>query len=215
MKTPSFVLTLALGVVLTAPAARQVQAAYTKVQRCEAPDGSVIYTDLPCRQVDARPAPMSADLDRRIAAEQARMQAAASEREFASIALAPSAASAPVGRRSLAAGCARTPTQLAMDIQGAVALHDVNRLAESYHWTGMSHEASLPIMQRLDRIARQQVTAARFHDAGMGLGLHFADADGGSPTTGGTLLLSLHGEDGPRSLELNVRQQAGCYFVQF
>ena len=47
-----------------------------------------------------------------------------------------------IARRSAAAGCARTPTQLSMDLHGSLALGDVNRLAESYHWVGMTQAQS-------------------------------------------------------------------------
>ncbi|HEY4583014.1 MAG TPA: hypothetical protein VIG88_09145 [Lysobacter sp.] len=48
MKVPMSVLTLALGLGLTLPASPDVQAAYTGIQRCRAPDGTAVYTDRPC-----------------------------------------------------------------------------------------------------------------------------------------------------------------------
>ena len=72
----------------------------------------------------------------------------------------------PVSRRGPGSGCARTPTQLAMDLRGALALGDVNRIAESYHWVGMSNKQGQRIMDRLraaDRQAgdRQRITSMR------------------------------------------------------
>lgn len=222
MKTTSLALTLAAAAALMVPAARDVQAAYTGIQRCEMPDGSRLYTDKPCAQFNARPSAMSSELGMRLASEQSReaelrmlagvddLQALSSDPMLAS------SAGTPAGRRSVAAGCARTPTQLAMDLQGSIALHDVNRLAESYHWVGMSHAQAKPLLQRLDRMAQQQVVATQYYSASMGLGLDLADAGGwGDGGDAGTMLVQLHGDGSTQALELNVHRYAGCYFLRF
>lgn len=209
MKTASFAFALATAAALTAPASRDVQAAFTGIQKCEAMDGSIVYTDKPCAQLGAEPQPMSSELGRAVAREALQATNAA----WRDTSIAPMHAVA-TGRRAVASGCARSPTQLAMDVQASIGLHDVNRLAESYHWVGMSHEQAQPVLRQLDALSRMQVTGAQAFVADMGL--QFADASGEmmAPSTG-TLLLALHGEGGPRSLQLNVEQYAGCYFARF
>jgi hypothetical protein len=213
MKTPSFALALAVAAALTAPAARDVQAAYTGIQKCRAADGGVVYTDKPCDAFGARPEAMSTDLGVRLSSESMQAAEAGLDMDMEG-AVVPSAQGAPTGRRSLAAGCARTPTQLAMDVQASIGLRDVNRLAESYHWVGMSHEQAMPVMRQLEALTRTQVLGSQVHS--MSMGLQFADASGEMmEPQAGTLLVSLHADEGPRTVQLNVQQYAGCYFARF
>jgi hypothetical protein len=212
MKLPSLVLTIALAAVLTVPASREANAAYSGIQRCEASDGTAVYTDRPCSELGARPSAMSSELNLRLASEPVSLPTL--DVISAGAVLAP-ADGGPAGRRSAASGCARTPTQLAMDLQGSIALHDINRLAESYHWVGMTHASAEPVLARLERMSRGTVIAAQFHDTGAGFG--FADA-ANRPAPGaaaGTMLLSLAGDGGGQTLQMNVEHYAGCYFVRF
>lgn len=215
MKTTSFALVLAVAAALTAPVARDARAAYTGIHKCRAADGTAVYTDKPCSQLDAAPVAMSGELGMRLSSEQARM-AALDPLAADDIAVASGSPGAvPTGRRSLADGCARSATQLAMDVQASMGLGDVNRLAESYHWVGMSHRESLPVMQRLERLAQARVVGAQVFGGGE-TGLQFADASGELHSPGaGTLLLSVLDDGATRSLELNVEQYAGCYFMRF
>lgn len=217
MKTTSFALALAVAAALTVPAAHDVQAAYTGIQKCRAADGTAVYTDRPCDALNAAPAAMSGELGLRLASEEMQAVHAGFETHagLADAAL-PAAHGTPTGRRSLAAGCARTPTQLAMDVQAAAGLGDVNRLAESYHWVGMTHQQAMPVLQRLEQMTRGRVLGAQFHGASMGLGLQFAHASGEMmEPQAGTLLLSLENDGATRTVQLNVEQYAGCYFVRF
>lgn len=206
MKTTSFALALAVAAAISVPASNDVQAAYSGIQKCRAADGTAVYTDKPCDALNARTEAMSMDVAMRLQAD-----AAASEAFPANAAIAPAHGTA-TGRRSLAAGCARTPTQLAMDVQASMGLRDVNRLAESFHWVGMSSEQAKPVMKQLEALTRTQLLSAQVHSYSMGL--QFADASG-EMTEGdaGTLMLALHGDEGARSLQLNVQQYAGCYFA--
>lgn len=214
MKTTPFALALAVAAIASAPTARDAQAAYTGIQKCTAADGSTLYTDKPCAQMGAAPAAVSDELALRLANEQSQAQAAALDTLPADT-LLPPAHGTPTGRRALAAGCARTPTQLAMDMQAAAGLGDVNRLAESYHWVGMTHEQAMPVLKRLEQFTRGQVVAAQVHGA-MSTGLQFADASGEiAAPTGGTLLLSLQHDGTTRTVQLNVESYAGCYFARF
>ena len=217
MKTTSFALALAVAAALTAPAAGDVQAAYTGIQKCRAPDGTALYTDKPCDQFGAAPAAMSSELGMRLVTEQAHaVQAGIEADSNFDTAILPPAHGTPTGRRSLADGCARTPTQLAMDVQAAAGLRDVNRLAESYHWVGMTHRQAMPVLQRLEEMTRGRVLAAQFHASAMGMGLQFADGSGEMmEPAAGTLLVSLQHDGGMRTMQLNVEQYAGCYFARF
>lgn len=211
MKTTSFAIALAVAAALTAPAARDVQAGYTGIQKCRAPDGSVVYTDKPCDAFDARPEAMSTDLGLRLSDASRATDAAPDAALDAGV---PAGHGTSTGRRSLAAGCARSPMQLAMDVQASMGLRDVNRLAESYHWVGMTHEQAVPVMKQLEALTRAQLLGAQVHS--MSMGLQFADASGEmTEPQAGSLLLSLQAEEGPRSLQLNVQQYAGCYFMRF
>ena len=115
----AFSLTLLAAAML--PVAQPVQAAATALQRCEGANGEVVYTDKACAAFGAASVPMSGELLTRIAYEEAKTYEDASlapaDRLAAPAAVAPS-------RRSAASGCARTPTQLSMDLQGALALGD-------------------------------------------------------------------------------------------
>jgi hypothetical protein len=218
MKTTSFALAIAVAAALTAPAARDVQAAYSGIQKCRASDGTVLYTDKPCADFGAAPAPASTELELRLANERTQMALAGVDPGVeimpAGASLA-DAAGTPTGRRSLAAGCARSATQLAMDVQASIALRDVNRLAESFHWVGKTHAQALPLLQRLERLTHARVVASRVY-GGVGTGLQFADATGEAVETGaGTLLLTLQADGRTQPLELNVEQYAGCYFARF
>lgn len=218
MKTTSFALALAVAAALTAPAARDVHAAYSGIQKCRAADGTTIYTDAPCSEIGAAVAPMSTELDLRLARERTERSLAGLNTGLdvtAGGTVFADAAGTPTGRRSLAAGCARSATQLAMDVQASIGLHDVNRLAESFHWVGMSHREALPVLQRLERMTQARVAAAQVF-GGASTGLQFADASGEAyESATGLLQLSLQADGTTQTVELNVEQYAGCYFARF
>jgi hypothetical protein len=136
----------------------------TAIQRCEAADGSVVYTDKACAMLGATPRPLPSALLGRL------MREAASTAPSPEYAATETVAAPVVARRAPNAGCARTPTQLAMDLRGSLALGDINRLAESYHWVGLTQAQSKPIMQRLERLSQLQLEDARFFDAQIGPG---------------------------------------------
>lgn len=223
---PTLFITLACA---TAPATAPVQAG-TGVQRCQSIDGVTLYTDKACRAFGARAVPVSSDLSSRILRERAREQAlaqvaGASGAGTAAIDITPLAdarmagASAPPSRRSVAGGCARTPTQLQMDLRGAFALGDVNRIAESYHWVGISNRAAMRIMDRLAMLARGQVVDTQYFDAQIGSASGmYADAGtrlesiGG---TGGVLQVEFASGQAGSITDFDVERYKGCYFVRF
>lgn len=197
----------ALTAALAMPYSPRVEAG---IQRCQAPDGTVVYTDQACGAMGAQNIAMDASLAMRIAREQAQgapMAATSDAMQSMPVAAA---------RRSPTTGCARSPAQLTMDLQGAFALRDVNRLAESYHWVGMGHRAGQATLQRLERLAAQPLAEARFFDATIGSGLAaYADASQDAGTSAGGVMQLSFGE-GPvrRVVDFAVERYQGCYFIR-
>jgi hypothetical protein len=115
---------------------------------------------------------------------------------------------AATGRRSAVAGCARSPEQLSRDLVGAFALHDVNRVAESYHWAGMSQRQATPVMKQLEHLSAKPLADARFLSAWIGSGEHAAAA---MPADAGLIQLVFAGNG--RTMDFEVRRHSGCYFI--
>lgn len=198
--------------VLGATRSHDVRAAGDSIiQRCEASDGNAVYTDKPCASFRARATKVSDDLAIRLAMEEAAEAAAAS-----ALSLGPyrdaseplQTATAAPGRRSPASGCARSPQQLSRDLVGAFALHDVNRVAESYHWVGMNHRQAVPMMKQLERLSSRPLADARY------LGAWIASGDT-APIAGAgdSGVMQLVFADGPRIVDFPVRRYSGCYFI--
>lgn len=62
----------------------------------------------------------------------------------------------PADRRTLRpAGCARTVQELSFELTMAIDAHDTHRLANVYHWTGMTTRSAHEAWQRLDAIAQR------------------------------------------------------------
>jgi hypothetical protein len=152
--------TLAATLLLSAvPAAAPLHAA-SAILRCQSPDGTLVYTDKACDAFGAKAAPMPGALLSRIYQDEARFD---SDSDADAPAVLP-----PVERRSASRGCARTPTQLAMDLRGSLALGDVNRVAESYHWVGMSSRQGERTLDRLQRLIGKPVLDSHYFDAQIG-----------------------------------------------
>lgn len=200
----TFALTLLAAAL---PLVSPVQAG-TAIQRCAAADGTTVYTDTPCSLLEAASRPLSSELLNRIARDQANAAPSAG-----ATGIATATTVAAVSRRSAAAGCARTPTQLTMDLRGALALGDVNRLAESYHWVGLSQRQSRPIMQLLERLAAQPLEDAQYYDARIGAGgMQLASAGGGNTASG--LMQLRFGGRSRQVTDFDVERYAGCYFIR-
>lgn len=184
----------------------------SSIQRCLSAEGTTIFTDAACSALGAASRPLSADLLNRIAQEQAR---AVASPEYAAGTEAGAPESNAVARRAPSAGCARTPTQLAMDLRGSIATSDVNGLAASYHWAGLTQQQSQPIMQRLQRLSAQPLARMRYFDAQIGPGgMQLVAGNGLVGSSIGVMQLMF---DGPSSrvLEVAVERYAGCYFIRF
>lgn len=201
--------TCAFAVLVAAlPMSSPVEAG-TGIQRCRAADGTTVYTDHACNSLQARSEPMSGELLTRIARQEAYYGDGPTMESSQAIAPMPMSGS----RRSAVEGCARSPTQLAMDLQGSLALGDVNRIAESYNWVGRSNKEAKPIMQRLERLTRQPLTNIQFFDARIGSDALSADASGRRSSDAGIMQITL-GEP-LQVMDMQVQQYAGCYFVRF
>lgn len=187
----------------------QPASARTGIQRCQSEDGNAIYTDRACGSLGARALPMPGELLTRIARDEAANPLPGGD-AFGDDA----PASTAVARRSLLAGCARTTMQLSADLQGSLALHDVNRLAESYHWVGQSQHQAQRLMLRLERLSAQPLLDAHFFDAQIGPGgTQLAEAGSGSRGTG-VMQLTFGPDSSPQVIDFDVLRYAGCYFIR-
>ncbi|MEO6264226.1 MAG: hypothetical protein ABIO58_04600 [Luteimonas sp.] len=208
-----------------APMAAPVEAS-SAIQRCQSADGTLVYTDKACAVFGARAAPMSAGLLTRIAREEAKSQDASlgGDAAYADANTPLDNAIATASRRSPSSGCARTPTQLAMDLRGALVLGDVNRVAESYHWVGMSSRQGERTLDRLQHLIGKPVVDSHYFDARISMSPSYmpdaatalvATTSGGIGGDAGMLQLVL-GDGGARSVvDFDVHKYAGCYFVKF
>ena len=177
------------------------------IQRCQTTDGTSIYSDKACGNFGARPSPMSGELLTRLA------RADASSTSTSTLAMRDASELIPEpvpARRSLSGGCARSPRQLSADLVGAFALGDVNRIAESYYWTGMQHRQAMGVMERLEHLSSKPLSEAKFLAAWVGSGDTAADV---IPADSGLMQLVFAG-DGMRVVDVQVRRYSGCYFIR-
>lgn len=215
MNTRSAIASALLLSLAAMPIAPAVNASANGIQRCQAPDGTTVYTDKPCGMFGAQATPMSGELLTRLAREEAAHPTADGHQDAWG---ATATGLAPIGRRSASSGCARSATQLSMDLQGALALADVNRVAESYHWTGLSNSQGREIMERLDLMTRQPLVHAQYFNAQIGGGLGgFADASAPANMSANAGIMQLSfGQGASRSvIDFDVHRYQGCYFVRF
>jgi len=209
-KLPSSVLAATLLAALATPGFAPAQSNGGGIQRCEAPDGTAIYTDRACSTLGATATPIPGELLTRLVSDNSND--AGSIRDMFGDRRAPA-----ISRRSAASGCARSTTQLSMDLQGAWALGDVNRIAESYPWVGLGTSQARSIMQRLDRLAGQPLWQTHYFDARIGGGMmQFADASGSASNGNVGVMQLVLGDGASRQVQdFEVRRYQGCYFVQF
>lgn len=202
----SWALMLVLGLASTSPA----RSASGVIVRCTTADSASIYTDQPCAFSGGRPAPMSTALVARLVSE-----AHVAHEQGVKAALPLGAGtdvppSAGITRRPAAEGCARTPHQLAADLRGSLALGDVNRLAESYHWVGMHSREGKHTLDRLAHLLGHQAVDSQYYAAQVA---SLSDETRGGD--GGILQVVLAGRGAPSVVEFDVQRYAGCYFVRF
>lgn len=183
----------------------------------------MIYTDKPCAAFAANSVAMSSDLRFRIASETSHENALTSMTGSADAAISTPDA-VPASRRPLAAGCARTPTQLTMDLRAALMLGDVNRVAESYHWAGMSSRQGKHTLERLQHLIGKPTVEAHYYNAQISFAPTSPDEDGAwipasssSGIGGGSGVLQLVLGEGTSAsfIDFDVERYAGCFFVKF
>jgi hypothetical protein len=206
----SFAAALSLS---AAPSLAPVEAT-SAILRCQSPDGTLVYTDKACSAFGAKAAPMPGGLLTRIYHDESR---------FADSGTGIPVGSMPaVARRAASSGCARTPTQLSMDLRASLAMGDVNRVAESYHWVGMSNREGEHTLDRLQQLTGKPVIDSHYFDAQIGVAaLDGVDAGAIASNAAGIggdagMLQVVLGDDGSRSaIDFDVHRYAGCYFVTF
>lgn len=194
------------------------------VQQCITADGNVLYTDKPCRSVGARAVAMRGELATRLVRERAtEARYTGVEVAFVSNTYAPTpttatmrAAREAIARRSVHGGCARTTTQLAMDLRGAFALGDVNRIAESFHWVGMSQRGANATMQRLQSLSKRNLMDVQYYDAQIGGWMETADAGASAEASDGGVMQLQFGDGMNATIQdFDVVRNGGCWFVRF
>src|SRR5690606_23723072 len=188
MNTPLLTAVLVAAMASVIPATMPANAGTTTLQKCRAPDGSVGYTDRGCAIFGSGSTLEASEPIADIDWGTADLEDAGSLATWSR---------GGIGRRSPAGGCARSRSQLAMDLYGALALGDVNRVAESYHFAGMSTSAGRATMNRLEGLLGREVIDSRSFDPGS-LQLLLADASCNAS-----------------SIDVQVPRYAGCYFVSF
>ena len=221
MKSATLSAIVTAAIALALPWSQPVSAS-SALQRCKAVDGSAIYTDRACPAFGAKALPLPGELLGRIASEEARYADPAAPAALGAIAGAMADAMAdagPVGRRSPQSGCARSKQQLLADVRGSFALHNVNRLAESYHWVGKTNRQAQQQMLQLERLADLSLQQARFFDGATGMGgmdaTHMGLQDAARPSTlAGTLQLTLSKGASVQVVDLDVTRYSGCYFAR-
>ncbi len=176
--------------------------AATGVARCAMPDGTFAYTNVACSRLGGRHVALSAEFQNRIRREQRR------EAQLTGTPLPPAGmfATARAGepRRPKGQGCATTPRQLAVDLRASMAQGDVNRIAESFDWAGVSHGRAMQMMKRLGRLGGVALVDAEYFGGTIGAG---AAGDG-------TLQVVLEEAGTQKVADFDVRRHGGCYFLQ-
>lgn len=178
--------------------------AATGVARCAMPDGTFAYTSAACSELGGSHATLPAEVQNRIQRErlrEARLTGAALPSDGGLLAALPSSDTGrPKGQ-----GCATTPRQLAVDLRASMAQGDVNRIAESFDWAGMSHSQAMRMMNQLERLEGFALVDAEYFGTTLDSGPQFA---------GGTLQVILQDAGAHKVTDFDVRRNGGCYFLQ-
>ena len=208
-------LLIATALLAAMPAMLATDAALASpIQRC-AVGGAVIYTDKVCKSIGAMAVPMSSELIRSLA----RVHSEAGATDGATAVPADRAEEIASAKAHLAArrdtGCARTGEQLALQLRGAVALGDVNRIAASYNWAGMRSSQASSVMARLEALGKSPVTAAHYYSASIGDAAMMTMMPAALRNGGSAGFVQLVQGNGASVTEFDVQRVAGCYFVSF
>ncbi len=179
--------------------------AATGVARCAMPDGSYAYTGSACSALGGEHVALPVEVQNRIRRERVHeAQLAGAPLVASGLLSGPAFASAP---RPKGQGCATTPRQLAADLRVSMAQGDVNRIAESFDWAGMSHDRAIQVMSRLERLGGVALVDAEYFGAG-------PDGSAAAAGPGGTLQVVLDEAGEHRVADFDVRRDSGCYFLR-
>ena len=208
---PSSVIVATLMLAALPVVAPRVEAK-TGVLRCQMPDGSYAYTNKACNAFGAKATPLPGEVLNRIERDQ-RREARLNGIELAD---APSSMPLQVGvRRAVQGGCAGDPRQLAADLTASVAMRDVNRVAESFDWAGMSNAQAQRVMSRLEHLSTQVVMDAEYFDATIGGQVMVADAGGGTDGSAGQMQVTIADGSISTVIDFDVRRDEGCFFLKY
>lgn len=161
------------------------------ISHCDDGSGTGIYTDGSCRAIGAQPTAMPTGLLRNLTRE--------GELDDQNVIDLPPATTSPVSglvAHPHVAGCSHTPAQLAAVIRDALASKDVNQLATTYDWTGVSAHQAQPILQRLERMSDRPLIDGTYFDA-----------------NDGVVQLVQGATSAPTVSEFPVTRRAGCLFL--
>ena len=181
------------------------------VVRCQMSDGSYAYSNKACSAFGAKAMPLPADVLNRIESDQ-RREARLNGIEVTDASSMPLQVGA---RRAVQRGCAGDPRQLAADLTASVAMKDVNRVAESFDWAGMSHAQAQRVMSRLERLSTQVVMDAEYFDATLGGQVMLADAGRAYDGSTGQMQVTIADGSNESILDFDVRRDEGCYFLKY
>lgn len=202
---PALALATASAVALISAAPRSAEAS-AGVARCAMPDGSYAYTSTACSSLGGTHEALPAEVLNRIRRER-RLESQLAGTPMVENGLLAAAPVASAARRPQGQGCATTPHQLAIDLRASMAMGDVNRIAESFDWAGMSHGQAMQAMARIERLGGLALVDAEYFDATFGI----AAAGSGDR---GTLQVILLDAGMQKVADFDVRRDSGCYFVR-
>ncbi len=109
------------------------------VRRCIGADGSTIYTDKRCEQLDARNAVIPDQVPATGSSDWVTPSGEQQERPLSSYGLANQ-------------DCARNPDMLLFTLRHALENRDINGVAGLYHWPGMGKWSARAVMDRLEAL---------------------------------------------------------------
>lgn len=186
--------------------------ATAQVRRCVDAQGNSVFTDRPCASLGVAP----------------REAPAPAQGAYAS----------GFARR----GCARSPGQLLDGVRGALEAHDVNRLANFYHWPGTGSGAAKSLMDALEAVAARPLVGVVLvsPDGPPDPGSAVGSPSEPTPPTPGNPPEEVHltpfppeevhltplptglrveqmagpGDVSSRSTDFSLRQHAGCWWIE-
>lgn len=192
------------------------------VRRCIGPDGTMIYTDRRCEQLDARDAPPPKPPE--------PVRRADDSVGDTSVPRPATTADQPQAELPLSAygpahtDCARTPESLLFNLRRALENRDVNALAALYHWRGMGDRSANAVMVALERLIARADGSADLVYPETGPDDFFSYAgysSESSPDTPSGVRISTFQRGGAwgnavtEAEQLSIVRNAGCWWVHF